>query len=114
MAFVKILSGIMISLLISCGESSTDIRTGEQSYNRFEQDLGVHVMVHESKRLMQEARASVDDSNPNDHKDLLAWSEFSPNDASFVCVIHLPKNASEKTLGHEMLHCLKGSTHPEV
>ena len=30
-----------------------------------------------------------------------------------ACTIVLPKQASQHTIGHEMLHCLKGDWHPQ-
>ena len=90
-----------------------DMTTGRQSFNKFNQDVTIHVKTYNSKKEMQQARADYDGTNIRDHKQLMAFTIFSNNKPDYVATIHIPKDASEKTLGHELLHCLKGTFHDE-
>lgn len=93
--------------------SSKDITQGAQSFNRFNKDIVIHVKTHDSKKDMQRARADHDGSNVRDHRTLLGFTIFSNSNEDYVSTIHIPVNCSEKTLGHELLHCLKGTFHKE-
>lgn len=90
-----------------------DLTGGEQSFNRFNKDITIHIKTYETKKLMQKARADHDKSSVRDHKKLLGFTIFSNNNEDYVSTIHIPKDATEKTLGHELLHCLKGTFHKE-
>lgn len=95
-----------------CFFKKKDITKGG-SFDRFNKDITVHVKTYETKKEMQAARAEHDGSNVRDHKKLMGFTIFSNNNDKFVSVIHIPKQTSEKTLGHEFLHALKGTFHKE-